>query len=239
MRHRGLSAFIFMFLTATTCLVEQKTLKTQLKPTYQRSPSNDLLQDALQTPELVQKSRNLVTVRHLNPQLQFDVSLLPIDKIQKIFSKMSALEYIPFKYIEGGCSARAHEIAMVLEKENILVGKFFVIGKLVVPTDLLSTGVVQWEEHVAPYVYTQIDQKIVPFVIDPSLFKKAVNAEEWLGRLLQNNPRSDYQIFTTSRFYFSPRSLMQGPSFQFEEWEIEKTQIDLENYTEELKKIKN
>ena len=55
------------------------------------------------------------------------VSVLTKEEAQKLFDSFRELSYIPSKYLEDGCYARAHELALIAKNNGITLGKAFLL----------------------------------------------------------------------------------------------------------------
>ena len=124
--------------------------------------------------------------------------------VRKIFSDLAAQKNIPFAFPERGCEARAHAMALLLEKENIKTGKIFTTGFLKVTTPNTPSGFVVWRYHVALTlgVRHHITQAVETYVIDPSLFNKPVKIHDWVAVQMQTeNNRLDRLVQTPSYVY--------------------------------------
>jgi hypothetical protein len=115
---------------------------------------------------------------------------------------LASNQKIPFGYAYDGCYARAAKMSKILEEKGIISGKAFVEGNLNVVSPVL--GDVHWWYHVAPVILVKIDDKEIPYVIDPSLFKKPVPFSEWRDSMTGGDKTHLSREYFTNRFSYSP-----------------------------------
>lgn len=149
------------------------------------------------------KKKRLKEIKDFNKK-KIGISILSEKDVQKYFKKMKSQKHIPFGYPEDGCYARAQEMSMILEKNGVITGKVFIEGDLRVKTDNSPKGYVEWWYHVAPIVFVKKGNKIGPYVLDPSLFKKAVPLDEWVKIQTKHKPKQKKDVYFTKRFNYTP-----------------------------------
>ncbi len=135
---------------------------------------------------------------------KIDLTIVDSFTVRKIFNDMVSQENIPFAFPERGCEARAHAMALLLEKENIKTGKIFVTGFLKVKTPNTPSGFVVWRYHVALTLWVRhpMTQVVETYVVDPSLFNKPVKIHDWVAAQMQTeNNRLDRLVQTPSYVY--------------------------------------
>lgn len=141
------------------------------------------------------------------PGTTIEVSVVSLKKANQLFQEMKSHKEIPFDYPEDGCYARAHRMAMLLEKQGIIVAKGFVEGDLSVNTKNSKEGYVRWWYHVAPVLLVR-DEKtsaLIPYIIDPSVFDEAVPMSKWTGIQTSDNQKEcTNRIYYTNRFSYTP-----------------------------------
>ena len=150
--------------------------------------------------------QNVVKPRLSTFPLNEKINLTIVDSltVYKIFNDLAAQENIPFAFPERGCEARAHAMALLLEKENIRTGKIFVTGFFKVNTPHTPSGFVVWKYHVALTLWVRhpITQEVETYVIDPSLFNGPVKIHDWVSVQMQTeNNRLDRLVHTPSYVY--------------------------------------
>jgi hypothetical protein len=115
---------------------------------------------------------------------------------KKVFDEVKNMKDIPFGYIRDGCHARAHTIAERLSEKDIAVGKVWVHGQNLWPSDKLAQQDppgVGWRMHVAPFVYVKDAQgNIKKMVLDPSTQKGPVSVEQFVKSI---QPKTENKIF--------------------------------------------
>jgi hypothetical protein len=132
---------------------------------------------------------------------KIDLTVLSEDEANSTFSEIAARDDIPFAYPMDGCYARAHKIVRILEDKGIIAGKAFLEGELYIDT---KYGEVGWGYHVAPVIFVKKGNTIVPYVIDPSLFLKAVPYEEWKAKITAKSKSKLTREYFTNRFAYDP-----------------------------------
>lgn len=137
---------------------------------------------------------------------EFEISVVDYETAKRLFDEMASKDYIPFKYPEDGCYARAHEMSRLLEQKGILTGKVFIEGSLRVETSNSPKGYVEWWYHVAPVLLVEKDGKQEVYVIDPSIFDRPVPAEEWYAIQTKHDRGRRDRTYNTPRFVYTPIS---------------------------------
>lgn len=132
---------------------------------------------------------------------KIDLTILSEDEVNNTFTEIAARDDIPFAYPMDGCYARAHKIVRILEDKGIIAGKAFLEGELFIDT---KYGEVGWGYHVAPVVLVKKGNAILPYVIDPSLFSKAVPYEEWKAKITSKSKSKLAREYFTNRFAYDP-----------------------------------
>jgi len=98
---------------------------------------------------------------------------------KKLFNEALAMKDIAWNYKADGCYARAHLMARRFEKKGIDVGKVWIKGDLLVPSEKI-----EWNYHVAPIVYVKNEKGGVErMVIDPSLTTEPVTVQQWSAKM--------------------------------------------------------
>ncbi len=85
-----------------------------------------------------------------------------------------------YDYVFDGCYARSHLVATELMHKNIIVGKVWLHGFNLKPTQQNLTDFSGWFYHVAVVVFAT-DQKF--YVIDPGLFDQPVSVLDWVEKI--------------------------------------------------------
>lgn len=147
-----------------------------------------------------QQSKTAVLYSKDNNQ-QINLSVLSEEEVKTYFDDLAGREDIPYGYPMDGCYARAHKMVRLLEEQGVIAGKAFVEGELFVDT---KYGEVGWAYHVAPVVLVKTAGKVVPYVLDPSLFNKAVPFETWKAKMLAKKKAVFEREYFTNRFAYDP-----------------------------------
>lgn len=156
------------------------------------------------------------------------LSVISEDEVNEYFNEMASNQSIPFGYAYDGCYARAHKMSRLLEDKGVITGKAFVEGNLNVVSPVL--GNVNWWYHVAPVVLVKKDGKEIPYVIDPSLFKKPVPFSEWRDYMTAGKKENVNSEYFTNRFSYSPSDKFPPPKTSFSEPVMESMQSTMAEY---------
>lgn len=177
--------------------------------------------------------------RGLPDDYKVEVSLLSQIEVDKAFTALSSLSYIPFSYPDSGCYARAHEMGLLLDQRGIISAKIFLFGDLKVKTKNHPKGEVNWLYHVAPIVRQKISEsESVVMVLDPSLFNRAVTINEWQKIQTLHAPTQSLRVVYTKRFTFKPDELMDlDYTTEWDEYDLtDKEYYLLKYFSEYLKR---
>jgi hypothetical protein len=163
---------------------------------------------------------------------QVSISVIEQSKANELFRKFVQNKEIPFKYPIDGCYARAHEMARMAEKEQVLMGKVFTEGNLQVKTNYQKYPIVQWGWHVAPIAYVkQPNGKTELMVFDPSLFGKPVTVEEWNQKMMDTTNGNKPEVRTSyygARFQYFPK--YEGFKKDWAQSDLEGVKATFKNY---------
>ncbi len=131
-----------------------------------------------------------------------DISVMTKAEAEELFRFFQELEYMPKKYLEDGCYARAHEMALIAEKNGIQMGKAFLSpknenGPLLYPDSLknvkpspFSSYFGGWKYHAVPFVMVRNGNKIEPMVFDLGVASNVQTFSEW-NRNLSSKPKGN------------------------------------------------
>lgn len=182
--------FIFLIIFITLSLSSsfaQKTTYTEVSSLILNNPNID-------------RRASVGVLTAINGENVY-ISDITFEYAFEIFQKMKNKSYIPFRYPEDGCYARAQEMSRLIEiEENITTGKVFIEGNLKVITKNSPNGYVTWWYHVAPVVLV----KGSPYVIDPSIFQNPVPVNEWFNIQVQHDRGRKDKAYYTTRFHYTP-----------------------------------
>jgi hypothetical protein len=131
------------------------------------------------------------------PPLPEDDPVSP-DRAQEMFDLMNAISCDPitptapcltFLYPNDGCYARAHKMCHLMSEEYEEDPEKIWIYASAWPSSSLNVQTanhpdceITWRYHVAPTLEVNTDSGIQKWVIDPSLFTRAVTENEWRNR---------------------------------------------------------
>jgi hypothetical protein len=146
-----------------------------------------------------------------------ELSVVDISLIEKIFKEIKSNSEFAFDYTPNGCYAAAHMMAKILDEHGITSGKAFVEGKINVEWELIKKlknhknldpklqnieSNVLWSYHVAPVVLSKMNGKIIPIIIDPTLFNEPVSFKEWKEKMIKAPHSKIVSEYFTSRFAY-------------------------------------
>lgn len=167
--------------------------------------------------------------------------LVPTEaQLRTEFAKLAADPEIPFEYIIDGCYARAHLMCDTMHKDNINASKIFCMvenpyggGRLTAENKYMQA---KWWYHVAPLVWAVDSQskQVVPFVMDPSMDKGPMRAEEWIHKMWDE--KTPIKVDVTRDPQYGPLE-SDGANATFEESLPSAHEVCAE-YSKELEKIK-
>ena len=130
-----------------------------------------------------------------------EVSVLSKEEAQKLYDRFKELSYIPTKYLEDGCYARAHELALIAKNNGITLGKAFLVpnteSHLLYPKnikaehpDRLTKNFDGWKYHANAFILVQNGDKIEPFVFDLGVSDKIQSFDDWKKNLAHDPKES-------------------------------------------------
>lgn len=118
-----------------------------------------------------------------------------------LFAELAALHGVPFNYPNEGCYARAHAMALALEKHDLVSAKVFVMGDLSVTA---RGETIRWRYHVAPALAVSDGAPNFHLeVFDPSLFDRPVPVEEWVYEQTKATGHA-FQVYYTTEYTYAP-----------------------------------
>lgn len=132
-----------------------------------------------------------------------ELTIVSEERASNVFNKLKNDEGIPFNFPYDGCYARAHKMATIMDEMGIVSGKAFVEGKLNMKMNGFEFA---WGYHVASLILVKKGGKLIPTVIDPSIFDKPVPFEQWKAFLLKNPKSKKTGEFFTKRFNYDPQA---------------------------------
>jgi hypothetical protein len=133
------------------------------------------------------------------------LSVLTQEQAQNLFNELQQLSYLPMKYLEDGCYARSHEIALIAQQNGLQMGKAFLIAPegddLLYPREgvaRFSNNFAGWSYHATAFlIVEQPDGSLVPTVFDLGVASGPQTFEQWRSHL--HSRPSATSIVTRSR----------------------------------------
>jgi hypothetical protein len=150
------------------------------------------------------------------------LSVMSKEEAQKLFEQFQKLSYIPNKYLEDGCYARAHELALIAKNNGITMGKAFMLphssNSLLYPKSVekgrLDRDFDGWKYHAVSFVLVKNGNRVEPFVFDLGVSPKIQSFSEWKQNLSSNPQRArivvkdSAQVFHDVKFDSKDRSII-------------------------------
>lgn len=199
---RNLVLFLLLCLNFSSLLANDllknqiKTFNAEVKkvgvPNYNTQCAQDT--ETLYPTSTVYSARNKKSV---------ELSVLTPEFASEVFNILKDDVDNSFNYPFDGCYARAHKMAMMMDDLGIISGKAFAEGIFHVET---KVGQIDWSYHVASLVLVKKNGKLIPTVMDPSLFDQPVSFEEWKKALTKKPSSSIKSEYFTRRFNYDPES---------------------------------
>jgi len=93
------------------------------------------------------------------------------------YKVISAINYLPFLFIEDGCYARSLYMSMELASQGIPSSAHYIYG------DLRPTAEVNWGYHVAPMIQIGNSE---PWILDPAMDKQPLPVTKWVAKNFPN-----------------------------------------------------
>jgi hypothetical protein len=230
-----LTSVVFMGLTS---LYAQDELKTSFETVYGALKQAGTINYQENCPTCLKESNHKKILGNLVSESNhqtIELSVITEEELTQYFNELASNDKIPFGYAYDGCYARAHKMSRILESKGVITGKAFVEGNLNVVSPLL--GKVNWWYHVAPVVLVKKDGKEIPYVIDPSLFKKPVPFDDWRDSMTGGKKENLDNQYFTNRFSYSPNDKLPPPKSSFTESDLADTQTTMSNYRNTLSQI--
>lgn len=185
-------------------------------------------------PQSINERKSTVLVSKDNNQ-KIELTLLSEDDVLDLYDELAAREDIPYEFSLDGCYSRAHKMAKILAAKGITAGKAFIEGELYSDS---AFGEVGWRYQVAPVVMIKKGNAIVPYVIDPSLFKGPVPQTEWKARLLSNSKSKFSREYYTNRFAYTPEDRLANMS-EYSKDSLEDMDYSNRNFNKLLYNLRN
>ncbi|MBT4790494.1 MAG: hypothetical protein HON90_02905 [Halobacteriovoraceae bacterium] len=189
----GLGRGIFDFWKEETLSVTQNIWEKNCRQSSQRFIQKSITPFTPRPEELIK-----YTTKN-----QVHLSVLSENEVQTVFKILfNHDDDIVFSEFGNSCESRAHAMAIIMDKMCINSGKAFVESDKIQIDDYNWS----WSFHVAPIVLVKVNHKIVPYILDPSLFSQAVKLTKWINKLSQRNIDNTYDITFTKKYNYFPLS---------------------------------
>lgn len=142
-----------------------------------------------------------------------EVQVLSPDELKAVFEKVSQDCRIPYGFNLDGCFSRAHAMAKVLEQEGIrdkegkqkkiYVGKAFFADYLAMEARPKINGKIYPMSHAAIFVLVKEKDKIVPYIIDPSVASEPLSIYSFVSKISESPLKTKVQLTNRYQFTFS------------------------------------
>ncbi|PIK14616.1 MAG: hypothetical protein CES88_09770 [Halobacteriovorax sp. JY17] len=132
-----------------------------------------------------------------------EVSTISIEEAHQIFNLLKSKKYIPYDYKKVGCEARAHEMVKIMDRMCLTSAKAFLVG------DISYKGI-RWNHHVAPILNVKDEDKIIPYIFDPSVSDTVTTLEEWTEKLKRGKLLGYYKLNITNQYIYMPEDTEIG-----------------------------
>lgn len=136
-----------------------------------------------------------------------ELSVLTPEQAQAIHKKISQLDYIPKKYLEDGCYARGHEVALIAKQNNLSFGKAFLVSKdrLLFPNEGehdFHKSFQGWRYHTAAMALVREENgELSAVVFDIGVSQKAQRVAEWKESLASKDGQVKFVVREQKRIY--------------------------------------
>lgn len=136
-----------------------------------------------------------------------ELSVLTPEQAQMIHERLNELEYIPKKYMEDGCYARAHEVALIAERNGLSFGKAFLVSKkgLLYPEgddSRFHKSFQGWRYHTAAMALVREEGgELSPVVFDIGASQSAQRVEDWNDSLTSREDQAELVVRKREHIY--------------------------------------
>jgi hypothetical protein len=153
-----------------------------------------------------------------------EITVLSLEQAQQLFKEFQQLDYIPTRYIDDGCYARAHELALIARANGMTFGKAHALpdSGLLTPEEgreRLPSSFAGWRYHTNAFVMVRDGDELVPMTFDLGIADRPQSFEQWrrgLGhgtnghRQVRVETRHWTYIFNDGNFRSPNQSLITG-----------------------------
>lgn len=122
-----------------------------------------------------------------------ELSVISYEDALKLFEIFSSIPYMPNKYLEDGCYARAHELMLIAQENGLDFGKAFLqrpeSGYPLLFPQTMKKGAsfhpsfAGWKYHANSFVMVEKDGEVVPMVFDIGVAGRPQTIDEWKNNL--------------------------------------------------------
>jgi len=223
---------LFLSLFLVTPFVNAQVIHESLKGSIEELSSIGEVDIKCEGSDQAQKSTIPIQEKHKYVELGIDsvemtnykgleLSVLSPEQVKKIFEQINELEYIPKKYLEDGCYARAHEVFLIAKHNGLSFGKAYSVADkgLLYPKgkgEQFHKSFKGWRYHTSTVALVREESgELSPVVFDIGASEKAQKADEWRQALSLSEDRSDViykkgeKIFHDSYVEAPDRSLLK------------------------------
>lgn len=151
-----------------------------------------------------------------------EVSIVSSAKAKELYSILSDMKNIPYKYVVDGCDVRAFLGAQELYQKTglkTLRVNLEAFPSLIADTPYTYEGMVDFQKHSALAVCT-LDEKrgeVIPYIIDPTFHSAPLSFDEWLNQFVDHKLTDRLDFFYSSMFSMNPNNGFNSEEFESEE----------------------
>lgn len=149
-----------------------------------------------------------------------EVSVVSYEDAQKLFELFSQIPYMPTKYLEDGCYARAHELMLIAQNNGLELGKAFIEPPnrgypLLYPKKLkegasLDKSFAGWKYHANAFVMVKKDGVLTPMVFDIGAADSLQSFDQWKKNL--STKPEEVKITTRQKDYVFAEGNYNSPN---------------------------
>lgn len=145
---------------------------------------------------------------------------------QKLFNLLSEVPYLPTKYLEDGCYARAHELMLIAKNNGLDLGKAFIEphgeGLSLLYPKSMKDGVVLdksfsgWKYHTSAFIMVEENGVLEPMVLDVGAASRVQSFGEWRQNLssepekVKITTRPKEYIFASGSYKSAEKSIIHN-----------------------------
>lgn len=157
-------------------------------------------------------SGEITTLYSKSTKQKIELSVVSEKDVNNIFDELRDRTDIPFAFEFGGSEARAHKMVRVMDAMGVTAGKVFLEGELY--HDTIRYGIdektgrateIDLEYQVSPLVMVRKGNAVIPYVLDPTLFKQPVQFQVMKDMFKANQKTKITHEYFASRFAYDPK----------------------------------